>query len=169
CRQLVFERPIPEDLQSEIFRLRRRMEAEIAKEGETSFNIKTGRGGLVDVEFISQYLQLLHGKGRSSLQQPNTLQVLDGLETEGLMPPEDATILCDGYKFLRRLENKLRLLHDHSISELSANRGYLRKLARTLGYPERPRRPEESFLEDYRRITDKVREIFERYLRPDAG
>ena len=165
-RQLVFERPLPDGLQSEILRLRRRMEAEIAKEGESSFNIKTGRGGLVDVEFIIQYLQLLHGKGRPSLQLPNTLQVLEGLEKEGLLGVEDASALADGYKFLRRLENKLRLLHDHSISELSANRGYLNKLARTLGYQDKPRRPEEAFLDDYMRITDRIRQIFERYLGP---
>jgi len=162
--KLVFERPLPENLRPEIVRLRGRMEKEIAREGVDSFNLKTGRGGLVDVEFIAQYLQLRHGKDHPRLQITNTLQVLAGLGKEGLLDPADVDTLCDGYKFLRRLENKLRILHDHSISEISADRAYLAKLARTLGYPDRPRRPEDVLIEDYRRTTDDIRTVFERIV-----
>ncbi len=59
-RAVVYERPLPEGLRAEIYRLRGRMEAEIAREREGHFNIKTGRGGMVDVEFRVQYLSLIH-------------------------------------------------------------------------------------------------------------
>jgi len=74
--------------------------------------------------------------------------------------------LIGGYKFLRRLENKLRLVHDQSVNELSADPVYLAKLARHLGYPERPRRPEQVFLDEYNQVTQGIREVFDRHLAP---
>jgi [glutamine synthetase] adenylyltransferase / [glutamine synthetase]-adenylyl-L-tyrosine phosphorylase len=162
----VFDPPVPEGLRGEIYRLRGRMESEIAREGDEHFNIKTGRGGMVDVEFVVQYLQLLHGGHHPALRITNTLQALRILNEEDILTQSDYTALEGGYKFLRRLENRLRLVHDQSISELSSDRDYLLRLARLLGYPDRPRHPAEVFLADYRRITEEIRSVFEHYLGP---
>ncbi|HDR46302.1 MAG TPA: bifunctional [glutamate--ammonia ligase]-adenylyl-L-tyrosine phosphorylase/[glutamate--ammonia-ligase] adenylyltransferase, partial [Geoalkalibacter subterraneus] len=162
------EKPVPDTLRSEIYRLRGRMESEIAKESADHFNIKTGRGGMVDVEFLAQYLQILHGGQHPELRCANTLDLLDALEQKGILSFADHAELSTGYAFLRRLENKLRLVHDQSISELSGDRTYLEKLARRLGYPERPMRPDQAFLADYRNTTEKIRAIFERFLGPEA-
>jgi glutamate-ammonia-ligase adenylyltransferase len=168
-RWIVYERPLPPNLKEEIYRLRGRMESEIARESDGHLNIKTGRGGMVDVEFLAQYLQLRHGGGRPALREANTLRALAALRAEGLLGEADYAVLDGGYKFLRRLENKLRLVHDQSISELSGDLSYLERLARRLGYPDRPRRPEEAFLGDYRSATGRIREVFDRLLGPDAG
>lgn len=168
-REIVYLRPVPPELQTEIRRLRARMESEIAKESAGHFNIKTGRGGMVDVEFIVQYLQILHGAAHPTVQVSNTLGALAALEGEGLLAPKDRADLENGYKFLRRLENRLRLVHDQSINDLSGDRAYLLKLARRLGYPERPRRPDEVFLEEYRQVTEKIRAIFDRLLGDDEA
>ncbi len=162
--RIVYERPLPEDLRREIYRLRGRMETEIAKEGEELLNIKTGRGGMVDVEFLAQYMQLLHGQAHPELRQPNTLRTIEALMSLGLLSREAAEALSNGYKFLRRLENKLRLVHDQSINEIATERASLLKLARRLGYPERPRRPDEVLRADYARITEKVRALFDQHL-----
>ena len=167
-RHFVYERPVPEGFREEIYRLRGRMESEIAREGGTHFNIKTGRGGMVDVEFLAQYLQILHGGERPALRQANTLRILDALSDEGVLTAADSETLASGYRFLRRLENKLRLVHDQSINQLSGDRGYLTKLARRLGYPERPRRPDQVLLEDYHAVTEKIRAVFDRILGPAA-
>ena len=164
--RIIYERPLPENLATEIYRLRLRMEKEIARESEGFLNIKTGRGGMVDVEFLVQYLQLLHGAAHPELRGPNTLEALHTLKQEGLLAGDDYDSLVSGYKFLRRLENKLRLVHDQSVSELSADPVYLAKLARHLGYPDRPRRAEQAFLDEYQQITLGVREIFDRHLAP---
>ncbi len=166
-REIVYLRPVPTELQTEIRRLRARMESEIAKERAGHFNIKTGRGGMVDVEFIVQYLQILHGAAHPKVQVGNTLQALAALEGEGILALADRVALESGYKFLRRLENRLRLVHDQSINDLSGDRAYLLKLARRLGYPKRPRRPDEVFLEEYRQVTEKIRAIFDRLLGDD--
>ena len=165
-RHCAFERPVPGGLRAEIYRLRGRMESEIARENAEHFNIKTGRGGMVDVEFLVQYLQLRHAGKHPRLQVTNTLEALRILAELRILDESAHADLETGYKFLRRLENKLRLLHDQSISELSGERPYLLRLARRLGYPDRPRHPADVFLEDYRGVTEKIRTIFERYLGP---
>ncbi|MFA7534928.1 MAG: bifunctional [glutamate--ammonia ligase]-adenylyl-L-tyrosine phosphorylase/[glutamate--ammonia-ligase] adenylyltransferase [Desulfuromonadales bacterium] len=167
-RQIVFERPLPAGSKEEIYRLRARMESEIARESSEGFNIKTGRGGLVDVEFLSQYLQLLHGAEHPRLQASNTLKILAALRDAGLLAAADFTVLDNGYRFLRRVENRLRLVHDQSISQLSGDRAYLVRLARRLGYPERPRRPDEAFLDEYRQTTEKIRAVFDRFIAPEG-
>jgi glutamate-ammonia-ligase adenylyltransferase len=168
-RQIVYERPLPDGMREEIQRLRARMEAEIAKESADGFNIKTGRGGMVDVEFIVQFLQLTHGGAYPALRVGNTLRALQALQAAGLLTPCDFTTLDAGYRFLRRLENKLRLVHDQSINQLSGDRAYLVRLARRLGYPDRPRHPDEAFLDDYRQTTEKIRAVFERIIAPTPG
>jgi glutamate-ammonia-ligase adenylyltransferase len=166
-RQIVYGRALPENLAGEIRRLRERMESEIAKEGVGHYNIKTGRGGMVDVEFIVQYLQLLHGAAHAELQGHNTLEALAALHQTGLLAAEDFATLLQGYEFLRRLENKLRLMHDESISALSGEPAYLRKLAQRLGYPDRPQRADQLFLAEYRQMTTGIRAVFEKVFQAE--
>lgn len=164
--ELAFDRPLSGDLKSEIYRLRGRMEKEIAKETEDQFNIKTGRGGMVDVEFIAQYLQLRYAQQVKALWQQNTLEILRVLADNDILPVAEAKQLIKGYKFLRRLENKLRLLHDQSINDLPRESKVLRKMTRSLGYGKKGVVPEKEFLEEYRMVTEGIRSLFERYLNP---
>ncbi len=161
-QQIVFQRPLPADSRQEIYRLRQRLERELARENRAHYDIKTGRGGLVDVEFLVQYLQLLHGGNDSSLRSPNTLEALQALQQTELLDDQETRLLTDGYLFLRRLENKLRLVHDQSISQLASDKPYLAKLARRLGYPGV--QPDEQLLADYRQTTEQIRTIFDHYL-----
>ncbi len=167
--KLTFERPLPPDLKSEIYRLRGRMEQEIAREGEGLINIKTGRGGMVDVEFITQYLQLLHAGSVKELRQQGTIGVLQCLAEKQLIALEDAEQLIGGYRFLRRLENRLRLLYDQSINELSTQTSALRKVALSLGYGQQGLKPEIEFLDTYQTITEGIRMLLDKYLRGDNG
>lgn len=166
--RLTFERPLPDDLQSEIYRLRGRMEKEIAKEKADLVNIKTGRGGMVDVEFITQYLQLKHAGNIRQLRIQNTINLLGCMVEHDILPQEDGETLVSGYKYLRRLENKLRLLHDQSINEFySFDKGF-RRIARSLGYGGKGMKPEHEFLEEYRRVTEGIRLLLEKYLNPQS-
>jgi len=162
--EIVYGRALPENLAEEIYRLRQRMEKELGKESAQHRNIKTGRGGMVDVEFIAQYLQLRHGRDNPELHCRNTVDVLHVLQKQSLISEMDYETLLSGYKFLRRLENKLRLVHDQSVNELDAEPAYLAKLARHLDYPDSPGQPERLFLEEYAATTQGIRETFERIL-----
>lgn len=163
-RQSVFGSSLDDEGRREIHRLRMRMENEIAKESAGSYNIKTGRGGMVDVEFIAQYLQLRHGCQQPDLRNHNTVAVLKGGRQAGLLSPQDADTLINGYKFLRKLENRLRLLHDHSINDLGGDQRYLDKLARRLGYDPKLRHPGQALMQDYETTTEAIRDVYERTL-----
>ncbi|MBN2645723.1 MAG: bifunctional [glutamate--ammonia ligase]-adenylyl-L-tyrosine phosphorylase/[glutamate--ammonia-ligase] adenylyltransferase [Desulfuromonadaceae bacterium] len=162
--EITWKKPLPENLEAEIYRLRGRMEKEIARESQQQFNIKTGRGGLVDVEFLTQYLQLRYGEQFPSVRQTNTLQAIQALGKEVLIPQTMVNRLTTGYKFLRRLENKLRLVHDQSISDIATDQASLAKLARLLGYPGKSKRPEDEFYDEYRQVTEGLRALFDQYL-----
>ena len=146
----------------EIRRLRMRMETELAREKEGSYNIKTGRGGLVDVEFIVQYLQLKFGREHEAIRSTATVAALKAIRQERLIADEDAETLLSGYKFLRRLENRLRIIHDYSMNDLGGSPDYLDKLARRLGYDPKLRHPGETFMADYERTTTAIRTCFDR-------
>src|SRR6185369_14269314 len=133
-RQTVYGGSIDDDGRTEIHRLRMRMENELAREKSGSYNIKTGRGGMVDVEFAVQYLQLKEGRNYPELRTPSTIVALKEISALGLMPGDSAQTLLSGYKFLRKLENRLRIIHDYSVNDLSGTKIYLNKLARRLGY-----------------------------------
>ena len=81
-----------------------------------------------------------------------------------ILPQDDADVLIAGYKFLRKLENRLRLLHDQSINELSAHNKGFRKAALSLGYGASGLHPEQEFLTEYQQVTSEIRNLFEKYL-----
>ena len=85
--------------------MRLRMEETAAKD-----NLKRGPGGVVDIEFIVQALQLIYGKNNVDLQTPNTLAALDSLALCGIIKNEMAQSLRDAYDLLRKIEGRLRLL-----------------------------------------------------------
>jgi glutamate-ammonia-ligase adenylyltransferase len=159
---IVYARPLPPDHREVIFRLRQRLEEQAERRNQVRLNIKTGRGGLVDVEFVVQYLQLLHGGDDPELRKTNTLAALKTLRRKDLLQNEEYVTLASGYQFLRRLENRLRLVHDQSIHELSGDPAYLAKLARRLGY--KGENPDRQLLERFQQTTENIRTVFDRYL-----
>ena len=117
--EFVYFKPLATEFYKEISRLRYRMENELAKETLSKVNIKTGRGGLVDIEFIVQMLQLRHGRKYKTIRSSNTLEAINSMEIRKLLSKEHVKILKDGYLFLKRIENILRLLKDKSISDIT--------------------------------------------------
>jgi glutamate-ammonia-ligase adenylyltransferase len=126
--------PPPEFIAS-IIENKRRIERKCALEGHTESNIKIGRGGIRDIEFIVQRLQLLHGGKLPSLRTQNTLQALQRLYQAGILPKETHRHLIEDYVFLRTLEHRLQLLHGHQTQTLPPPRSPERlRLARRMGF-----------------------------------
>jgi len=163
-RHTVYGTGAEETVRGEINRLRMRMEREIARESEGRYNIKTGRGGMVDVEFVVQYLQLRDGRYFPEIRTAGTLTALKAMRSCGIMTENDYETLTRGYKFLRRLENRLRIIHDYSMNDLGGSTKYLNKLARRLDYDPRLKNPGDALMADYESITAAVRETYNRIL-----
>jgi glutamate-ammonia-ligase adenylyltransferase len=160
---VVYVRALPDDAAQQIDRLRRRMEREISGEAMGDFNAKTGHGGMVDVEFVTQYLQMRHGREFSALRTTQTLTVLDALREVGVLAGVSYRVLKDGYLFLRKVENRLRLMAGYSQSQLPREPQSLHKLARLMGYLGN--NAAHTFMQDYRHCTDEIRMLYSQLMR----
>lgn len=151
-------------VRAEIHRLRMRMENEIARESKGNYNIKTGRGGMVDVEFIVQFLLLKHGHSTPEIRSKSTLIALKSMRSAGLLGEADSEALLSGYKFLRRLENRLRIVHDNSINDLGGSKETLDMLARRVGYDPKLRHPGDALMKEYEQVTEAIRTVYDKIL-----
>lgn len=153
----------PAALAAEIRRMRERIETELGGERTRGKNPKTGRGGLVDVEFAAQFLQLAHGGEHPELRTPTTPVALARLRAAGLLSEAAHAALAEGYAFLRRVELRLRIVHDFPTAHLPAGGPALAQLARRLDYHGDA--PEARFVADYARVTGAVRAAFDAVVR----
>jgi glutamate-ammonia-ligase adenylyltransferase len=156
----VFGRGLDEKEVAEIARMRRRMEQELAREEAGHVDLKTGRGGLVDVEFIAEMLVLRHGHERPSVRQRRTEEALDALRDVGALAADDHGALVQGYRFLRRVESRLRIERDQAVHTLNPTDSRLGSLARRLGYAGDG--AERRLLADVEATRERVRTIFDR-------
>ncbi len=112
--------------------MRRRVEAHIPV-ADADRQVKLGAGGLRDVEFTVQLLQLVHGRLDPSIRSPNTLGALRALAAAGYVGRDDAAKLALCYRFLRLMEHRIqvfRLRRTHLLPTAPAD---LRRLARSMG------------------------------------
>jgi glutamate-ammonia-ligase adenylyltransferase len=135
------------DLADEIRGMRQKLEATA-----NARSLKRGPGGIVDVEFVVQLLQLKYGSAHPAVLEPNVWDALDALEAAGVLPAADAAGLRAGYSFLRLVEARLRIVTDRPLTEVPENPGDLAKLAHRLGF-ESPAK----FLAEWSRVTADVR------------
>ena len=115
--------------------MRRRVERESQRVGEDQ-RIKLGPGGLRDVEFTVQLLQLVHGRADGELRVRSTLDALAALSVGGYVGRDDALALDEGYRALRLLEHRAqlhRLRRTHDLPDRDAD---LRRIGRGIGIPE---------------------------------
>jgi [glutamine synthetase] adenylyltransferase / [glutamine synthetase]-adenylyl-L-tyrosine phosphorylase len=161
---------------SEIHHLRMRMERELAGENETRFNLKKGRGGLVDIEFLTQMLQLARGYRYPKLRRRETLRALAALRDHKILNPTEYQLLSDGYLFLRRLDHRLRLERDQSLDAFEREPGRLEGIAQALGYDRSKRagkndrdRAGQKLVRDYESRREKIRACYERYFLQEKG
>lgn len=124
-----------EYISSEVRTMRDRIWKELVAP-QKRIDLKAGHGGLIDIEFTAQYLQLLHGPAHPSLHTGSTVEAISQAVELSLIPEEDGQLLLDGYDFLRRLEHRLRIVHDRSEHYFPDDPIELDKLARRSGYPD---------------------------------
>lgn len=172
ARLEILRRRIPVDAAQEIHRIRIRMERELARETSARKDLKTGRGGLIDIEHVVQLLQLRHGAEHATLFEPDPLELqLGRLADLGLLDASDAERLRAGWRFLKSLSSRLRVVENRSISDLDQERGDLESLARALGYDGGPRGRSagRELLADYHRNTEMIRDVYLRVLAVDES
>ena len=164
-QQVLFQERERTGYARDILDMRKRMEGEIGKEGPAFYNIKQGAGGIVDIEFLVQYLQLIHGCKHKGVRIPGTFNALRQLHKHKLLPEETYQVLRQAYLFMRQLESRLRIISNQATSELSRDRGKLRSLARRMGYEDDGSSAGIKLLGDYEMLSRQVRLIFNELLK----
>lgn len=158
----------PVNMKHDICRLRQRMEKELGAETRHFYNLKFGHGGLIDIEFLIQYLQLCYGAQHISVRVRSSLDALGALQQEEIINPQVAASLKSGYTFLRKLESRLRMVRDRSDENVPRTAKELEIIARRLGYREQKGETAgERLLSDYQYQTAKIRRIFEELINTD--
>ncbi|HEX6874573.1 MAG TPA: bifunctional [glutamine synthetase] adenylyltransferase/[glutamine synthetase]-adenylyl-L-tyrosine phosphorylase, partial [Nocardioidaceae bacterium] len=126
--------------------------------------LKLGPGGLRDVEFAVQLLQLVHGRADPAIRPPTTLSALAELTRGGYVGREDGAALDEAYRFLRTLEHRMQLSHLRRTHVVPEDEEVLRALARSMGMR---REPVEELNRQWRLHGKKVRRLHEKlFYRP---
>lgn len=144
----------------EIRRIKGRVDAERLPRGaDRNLHVKLGRGGLADIEWTVQLLQLQHSHDVAGLRTPRTMPALDAARSAGVIDPDDAEILATGWRHVSRVRNAMTLARGRAANSLPTNPIERRTTAAILGYG-----PGESerMLDDYLRITRQTRAVVDR-------
>jgi len=163
-QDLIFQDVDEVSLAHDIISMRKRMEEELGKGDSSRYNIKQGPGGIVDIEFLVQYLQLLQGKQHFRIRVPGTHNGLRALKKEKLLDESTYCILLRAYLFMRKLESRMRIVSNQSTSYLSRNEEDLHALARRMGYADNETSAGKQLLDDYEKLSSEVRCIFNALL-----
>jgi glutamate-ammonia-ligase adenylyltransferase len=125
--EIAYDSPWRPEMASEIRTMRERLEA-----SRNERDVKRGFGGIVDIEFLIQLLQLKYGHDIPELREPNAWAALEALCKYGKLSAAERTVLHDNYDFLRFVESRLRIVHNLLKDELPERSLDLEKLARRL-------------------------------------
>ncbi len=144
----------------EIRRIKARMEVERLPRGvDPKLALKMGPGGLADVEWVVQLLQLQHAHALAPLRTPSTLPALRAAVQAGLLDPADGEVLETAWSLAAHVRNALVLVRGKPAEGLPSSGRDLAGVARLLGYPADT---QGDFLDDYRRATRRARAVVER-------
>jgi glutamate-ammonia-ligase adenylyltransferase len=148
-----------EEIVQSIEKMRTAALKKISPAGST--DVKSGVGGLRDVEFLVQGLLLLHAPDIPGLLEGNTLRALTRLEQEGILPATTSAQLREDYLFLRRVEHYLQILEDRQIHALPTEARELEALAkRMLGIES----DAGQFMAEIEQCTTRIRQAYTDYL-----
>ena len=142
----------------EMRRLKARMESERLPRGaDPSLHMKQGRGGLADVEWVAQLLQLRHGAHTDALRTTSTLDALDAATQAGFLDAADRDVLVAAWTLATRVRNALVLATGRASDSVPTSGGDLASAAHLLGYAG-----PSDVVEDYLRTTRRARSVVER-------
>ncbi len=144
---------------------KRLLERQTARHGEARDNVKQGIGGIRDVEFAVQQLQLIAGGRMPEVRTGNTLEALERLANSGLLDSSEKAVFAEGYVFLRDVEHRLQIMDERPVRVIPAgNAKELDKFGKRLGYANGA-----AFLVEYRRQTAAVNALFKRVFYGDEA
>ena len=155
----IYPKSATPDLLDEIANIKRRIERDVVGSEKLHRDVKLGVGGIREIEFIVQALQLIHGARHPFLQEPSMLKALRALRQLDLLPREEVLALDNAYRFLRRVEHRLQIEAEQQTHTVPEDPEALDRLAGSLRF---------SFAKDFtaelQQRMGAVRPIFQRII-----
>jgi len=155
----IYPKSASPDLLDEIASIKRRIERDLVGADKLERDVKLGRGGIREIEFIVQTLQLIHGARHPFLQESSMLKALRALRQLDLLPREEVLILDNAYRFLRRVEHRLQIEAEQQTHIVPRDSEALRSLALSLRFPS-----SNDFTAALQKRMHAVRPIFQRIV-----
>ena len=171
-RPFVFERATSSEGVASIRKMKERVEEHATRGGRrvkaTGHDVKLGPGGIRDIEFSVQLLQLVHGGTDPEVRSPNTLDAIGALAERGYIADEDAAGLSVDYRWLRNVEHRIQLWQERQLHVLPDTESERARIARSMGFRDAPEAgAAQRFDEAHRRVLADVRGRFEKlFYRP---
>ena len=168
ARTAVWDRHYSADELAEVRSMKLRSELAASARRPNHTEIKRGPGGIRDIEFAVQLLQLVHGRHDPDIRVRSTLGALAALGQAGYVSAEDAIVLDNAYRFLRTVEHRIQLVEEEQTHHLPADPAARLRLARVLGFEDDAADSATARFEDALRTHQRdVRAIHERlFFRP---
>lgn len=162
-RPIVYEVD-PELARQNVLSMKREIESQLTSRGLLKTEVKNGLGGIRDIEFTTQYLQLIHGSAHPAICTTNTLDGIVRLADHDLIQADEYRQLTSGYVFLRTVEHSLQLLHNQQEHAIPKSNRELQALSRRIDFLSPA-----DFLAYHEQHRNRIRRIFEKYLaHPEA-
>jgi [glutamine synthetase] adenylyltransferase / [glutamine synthetase]-adenylyl-L-tyrosine phosphorylase len=155
----IYPRSPTPDLLDEIANIKRRIERDALGKDKLDRDVKLGRGGIREIEFVVQTLQFIHGGRHAFLQETSTLNALRALAGLELIPRAEVVDLDRAYRFLRQVEHQLQIEAEQQTHSVPRDPVTLKRLARSLGFDSA-----NEFSTALKKTMQNVRSIFDRII-----
>ncbi len=156
-----FDSAVLREMREVMVLIRKKMEGM----GKQKTQVKLGKGGIREIEFIVQLFQLVHGGLKPEIRGANTLEALENLGLEGILLKADAQFLAEAYRFLRNAEHHLQMVHGLQTHTLPRSAPALQSLARSLGFKGEKDEPVRFFRARYADTTSRVNHLYQEVFR----
>jgi glutamate-ammonia-ligase adenylyltransferase len=161
--RFVWPEVLSADAVSDVRSMKSRTEEMLRRKGVDDREVKRGTGGIRDIEFAVQLLQLVHGRHDASVRERSTLDALEALARGGYVTTDDARDLDDAYVWMRTVEHRLQLVDEHQTHTIPDADTPRTHLARVLGFRDGPIVTAlEAFDAEHQRRRARVRAIHEK-------
>src|SRR5439155_19286189 len=172
ARDVVYRPGIDARVLPSVRAMKQQIDTELGRRGESrTTNVKLGRGGIREIEFVVQALQLLYGGDDPWLRERNSLKALFRLTERGYLAPDLGRRLSHALVHLRTVEHRLQILHEFQTHTLPDDPLELGRLARRVGIDAPPRVAARRFTAEHRAVTRDVHRAFREFFgeRPAAA
>ncbi len=161
---VVYEYDWNEEALESIRHIKRRIEAEINRETRSQVDFKYGKGGIADLEFLVQFLQIQHGRQHPGIRAPRLPDAVLGLYEGGIIEAHERDTIINAHRFERLVENRYQLMEEWRGREISRQSPLLARLAASMGYCGDASAVRRSFLSDWDGTALSIRRLAEKYF-----